>query len=110
LLNQGYKIIGDKERLKLVDAERESVRTAFPGRRLYLIALQEANLSVGQGEIETGDAKFTMSHLRVLLKSTRKGVNQLHNEYIESASKTRRLGIIERRLGSMKGNYRTLEE
>jgi hypothetical protein len=40
-------------------------------------------------------------------KSTRKGVNQLHNEYIESASKTRRLRIIKRRLGSIKGNYRT---
>jgi hypothetical protein len=26
---------------------------------VYLIALQEANLSVGQEEIETGDAKFT---------------------------------------------------
>jgi hypothetical protein len=44
--------------------------------------------------------------LRVL-KSTRKGVNQLHNKYIESASKTRRLGIIKRRLGSIKRNYRT---
>jgi hypothetical protein len=34
-------------------------------------------------------------NLRVLLpKSTRKGENQLHNEYIESASKTRKLGII----------------
>jgi hypothetical protein len=32
---------------------------------------------------------------------------EIDNKYIESASKTRSLGIIKRRLGSIKRNYRT---
>jgi hypothetical protein len=48
-------------------------------------------------------------NLRVLVKSTKKCVNQLHKERTESASKRRRLRIIKRRrLESIKRNLRAM--